>query len=360
MQHLQRNGLKPQDIRIIPAAAGGPKGLILNPLDQFLFGQWFASSTHTLHLVGASIGAWRLATACLKQPQTALQQLADDYIAQSYEIPSGRKAPTADHVSEKFAESLQAFFGGRVHEILSHPRYRLHIVTSRGRYVLHREHKWATPAGYLGAFVTNAVQRRAMGAWLERVIFSDRREALPIKLNDYRTRTVHLNERNFSAALQASCSIPFALRAVHDIPGAPRGAYWDGGITDYHLHWNYASLLASESSDALQNTTSSPLVLYPHFQKQIVPGWLDKSLKWRHGSTAFLDNVIVLAPHADWVKSLPNHKLPDRQDFMHYGADLASRMKVWGEATKRAAQLAEEFAQTIEKQDWSAVKGFVG
>ena len=39
----------------------------------------------------------------------------------------------------------------------------------------------------------------------------------------------------------ASCSIPFWLDAVHDIPGAPRGAYWDGGITDYHLHLDYGS-----------------------------------------------------------------------------------------------------------------------
>jgi hypothetical protein len=31
------------------------------------------------------------------------------------------------------------------------------------------------------------------------------------------------------------------LQAVHDIPGAPPGAYWDGGITDYHLHLDYLS-----------------------------------------------------------------------------------------------------------------------
>ncbi|MBA3623611.1 MAG: hypothetical protein H0W48_03990 [Methylibium sp.] len=29
---------------------------------------------------------------------------------------------------------------------------------------------------------------------------------------------------------------------MHDIPGAPPGAYWDGGITDYHLHWNDPSI----------------------------------------------------------------------------------------------------------------------
>ena len=32
--HLRERGLKPADVRVIPAAAGGPKGLILNPLDR--------------------------------------------------------------------------------------------------------------------------------------------------------------------------------------------------------------------------------------------------------------------------------------------------------------------------------------
>ena len=37
-----------------------------------------------------------------------------------------------------------------------HPRYRLHIVTSRGRRLLGREHPVATPVGYLAAYLTNA------------------------------------------------------------------------------------------------------------------------------------------------------------------------------------------------------------
>ena len=43
----------------------------------------------------------------------------------------------------------------------------------------------------------------------------------------------------FLAAMQASCSIPFVLQAVPRIAGAPSGAYWDGGITDYHMHLHY-------------------------------------------------------------------------------------------------------------------------
>lgn len=31
-QHIEQNGLQPQDIAVVPGAAGGPKGLILGAL----------------------------------------------------------------------------------------------------------------------------------------------------------------------------------------------------------------------------------------------------------------------------------------------------------------------------------------
>jgi hypothetical protein len=343
LRHLRERGLRPEDVRIVPGAAGGPKGLVLHAIDKFLFGEWLAGSSHIVHLPGASIGAWRMATAALRSPAQGFDRLAHDYIHQDYEIEPGRKSPTAEHVSARFAASLDDFFGARIDEVLQHPRYRLHVFTSRGRHVLGREGRLRTPAGYLGAFVANTASRRAMSAWLERVIFSDRRDALPIRLHDYRTRVVHLGAGNFRAAVQASCSIPFVLRAVHDIAGAPRGAYWDGGITDYHLHLDYASM-------------RDGLVLYPHFQRQVVPGWLDKGLKWRHRATPFLDNVIVLAPGREWIKTLPNGKLPDRSDFARYGTDLASRVRDWTRAVAESARLADDWAQWLARQQWDAVK----
>lgn len=366
LAHIRANGLRPHDVGVIPGAAGGPKGLILGALDRFIFGQWLPQSTQPVHLVGASIGAWRMATACLDEPVKASQRLERDYIAQHYELQSGQKRPTADFVSEQFGLSLKSFYGGRVGEVLRHPKYRLHIVTSRGRHMLGREHRWATPLGYLGAFLSNSVQRKAMGAWLERVVFSSPDAKLPFRILDYKTRQVTLSEENFQPALQASCSIPFVLRSVQNIPGAPPGAYWDGGIIDYHLHLDYAPELiaagahihwADGRNDA-QNSTfpekmnnSGHLVLYPHFQKNVVPGWLDKSLKWRHKATPFLDNMVLLAPDADWIRTLPNGKLPDRTDFKHYGNDLAARMKAWSSAASAGLQLADEFQQWLEKPD---------
>ncbi|MBY0411358.1 MAG: phospholipase, partial [Burkholderiaceae bacterium] len=228
-QYLQHHGLQPADVGVIPAAAGGPKGLILGRLDRFIFGDWLAQSSQPVHLVGASIGAWRMATACLEDCAAGFLRLEHDYIHQTFDAPPGKKRPTAAHVSERFAQSLEAFYGGRVDEVLSHPRYRLHIVTSRGRHILGREHAVATPLGYLGAFLTNAVHRKALGAWLERVVFSsgDARgmtrihasagtaqaalAPLPFATTDYRTRQVGLDAGNFMQALQASCSIPFVL-----------------------------------------------------------------------------------------------------------------------------------------------------
>ena len=388
LEFLTNHGLQPGDVNVIPAAAGGPKGLILGPLDRFIFGEWLPRSAQPVDLVGASIGAWRMATACLESSVSAFERLEHDYIHQDYDLPPGSKRPTAAHVSERFGQNLQAFYGGRVDEVLSHPRYRLHIVTSRGRHLLAREHGLATPLGYLGAFLTNTIHRKSMGAWLERVVFSSPGAplagsacaALPFGTADYRTRQVALGAHNFMQALQASCSIPFVLQAVHDIPGAPRGAYWDGGITDYHLHLDYgrqqvqhdknaSNLIAVRQEETWTSSQNHPkiaaqasagvspgIVLYPHFQHRVVPGWLDKGLKWRHKATAALDRMVVLSPSPEWVQTLPNAKLPDRQDFTHYGTDSRARARAWLGATQASQQLADEWRAWLERPDMAVVR----
>jgi hypothetical protein len=362
-RHIEQHGLQARDIGIVPAAAGGPKGLILGALDRFIFGDWLARSAHEVHLVGASIGAWRMATACLGDPVQAFQRLEHDYVHQHYEVQPGQRRPTADFVSERFAQSLRDFFGGREREVLMHSRYRLHILASRGRGLLQREHPWRTPLGYLGAWLTNAVSRQAMGLWLERAVFSagqpgsssQRPADLPFGVHDYRTRQWLLTEANFHAVLQASCAIPFVLRSVPSIAGAPRGAYWDGGITDYHLHLHYLQAAAADGPIGAAPQKFANLVLYPHFQRQVIPGWLDKGLPWRHRASASLDSTVLLAPDPDWVRTLPNGKLPDRSDFTHYGNDLRGRVQAWEAAIAASRQLADEFQSWLEHPDSAAV-----
>jgi hypothetical protein len=273
--------------------------------------------------------------------------MAEAYVTQEYDVLPGDKRPRPEGVSRRFGEILAEIFEGREAEVLAHPRLRLHVVTSRGQSkglgLLAREGRLRTPLGYLGAFAANAVSRPLLGRFLERVVFSDPRDRLPLKLNDFTTREVHLSRTNLRGALLASCSIPFWLQAQHDLPGAPRGAYWDGGITDYHLHLDYRALQAS----------GAPLVLYPHFQRQVVPGWLDKALKHRHRSTAFLDNVVLLCPSPAWIARLPGAKLPDRNDFIKL--DTAERRGRWRVAVQESQRLSDEFAALTERSSIQAL-----
>ncbi|QTD47146.1 phospholipase [Ottowia testudinis] len=364
--HIEHHGLSPGHVGVIPAAAGGPKGLILGPLDRFIFGQWLPQSAQTVHLVGASIGAWRMATACMHDPAAHFQALETGYIHGDMTAPPGRKLPLPEQVSATFARNLREMFDGHVPAILRHPRYRLHVVTSRGRHVLGREGRLRTAAGYLGAALTNAASRRAMGSWIERVVFSGPAgeggapAPLPFDTRDYRTRQVLLTPGNFYPALQASGSIPFVLQAVHDIPGAPRGAYWDGGITDYHLHliYNAISSIAAgactSSAGGQKDQQSGPIVLYPHFQQAVVPGWLDKPWKRRHGATPALDHMLLLAPNPEWVRTLPGGKLPDRNDFQRLAHP--ERVQAWTSAVQAARQLADEFAAWLAQPEPARVQ----
>ena len=346
LAHLRRHGLAPAHVRAIAAAAGGPKGLILNGLDRHLFGHWLWGDGPTLHLAGASIGAWRMAAACLPdggspaRAQAAMAEMAERYIDARYDPPPGETL-RAHHVSARYAGLLRDQLGGHEAALLAHPRRRLHVVTSRGRLLLHRERRFWTAAGFGAAFLSNLAHRRGLGLWLERVLFSDRREPLPIDLTDLPTRRVDLTVDNLLGSVLASGSIPFWLDAVHDLPGAPRGAYWDGGITDYHLHWPWSHWPAPDDRQA-----SGPLVLVPHVQASLVPGWLDKALRARHRPTPWLDNVLLLSPTPAWIATLPNGKLPDRTDFQ--GLSVAQRQRDWRIAVQRSQQLADEF------DDWLA------
>ena len=124
LAHLRDRGLRPSDVRVIPAAAGGPKGLVLNGLDRFLFGHWLSGSSHIVHLLGASIGAWRMACALKPDPKAALAELAQLYIHQKFNVPEGAW-PDAAEVSRVFTELLGAQFGGQEAALLAHCQTKL-------------------------------------------------------------------------------------------------------------------------------------------------------------------------------------------------------------------------------------------
>ncbi|HAV35647.1 MAG TPA: lysophospholipase, partial [Massilia sp.] len=84
LARIRAHGLRAQDIAVIPAAAGGPKGLIFQSLDQYVFGEWLPKSPRERTLIGSSIGAWRMAAACQRDPVRAFERLGTLYAGQRY------------------------------------------------------------------------------------------------------------------------------------------------------------------------------------------------------------------------------------------------------------------------------------
>jgi hypothetical protein len=338
-RRLGEEGLRPEQIVAVAAAAGGPKGLMLGPIDRYVFGEFLLRASQPVDLIGASIGCWRLAAACCRDPAAKLRAFSEAYIGQHYRIPPGRRRPDPSEVSASFARGLEHFFGPFLPQLVQHPRYRLHVLTSLGVGLL----GFAAQAGsrtlaaaFAAAWVANAIARSALAGFLRRVVFlpsAQRAAQSPaqhpgIDWRDYPHHQVELSVTNVLPAMQASCSIPMVLDPVHNIPGAPAGPHWDGGLTDYHLHLDYRELRPG-------------LVLYPHFHPMLIPGWLDKAWASRHRASPKLDNVVVLAPAEGWIAQLPDGRFPDRGDFERFAHDPRTRMQRWRQVLSHSQALAD-------------------
>jgi hypothetical protein len=350
LAHLHEHGLRASDIAIVPAAAGGPKGLVLQKLDQWLFGSWLPSAPRERTLIGTSIGAWRMAAACQPDPVAAFERLGELYCAQCYP-----PQPSAQFVSACCADLLAGVLAGHEREITSHPHYRLHILVSRGRKLLKAPRRnLAVSAGFGLAVLGNLVSRTQLAQHLARVVIGDQRDPvfwLKAKFDAFDTQFAPLAPDNLASALLASGTLPFTMEPVRDIPHAPSGVYWDGGLIDYHLALPYSRVAGNPEGG---------LVLYPHFGDQIVPGWLDKPLPWRRAGFGrnrdWLDNVILVSPSRAFLQTLSRGKLPDRKDFRYYGENHDFRILNWKLAIGEGERLRDALAAFVENPDPNQVE----
>jgi hypothetical protein len=333
--HVRSRGLKPADIVCIPAAAGGPKGLALIPLDQRLFGGWLRDATHVRHveLIGASIGAWRMFAAAQLDPVASLSRLAEGYVEQRYP-----RNPSPRCVSDECRKLARAVLGGDPMPPLR-ANVGVNLITTRARGVLDRN---GSRAAFARAALANTRSRRALAPHMGRVIFDAGDARFPREgFDPFGLERVRLVPENCEDALLASGSIPLVCEPVRDPAGAPRGDYWDGGLIDYHLLLPYRDL--------------DGIVLYPHFVPYVTPGWLDKFLPWRKQSRGhpWLENMLLIAPSREFLARLPDRKLPDRNDFHRYGLDHAARMSSWRRAIAECERFADDVMEWLERPDAS-------
>ena len=318
---------------MVLGASGGPKWFILAALDRVLFGEFFSRRTAPLHLVGSSIGSWRHACAAQADPVAAIDRMEDAYLHQSY----SRERPSVDEisaVSHRILEHALGVDGGRA--VVTHPIYRTHIVTARGRGLTNRAKGPALVAGLGISALANAVHRQCLQPAFQRVVFSSH-EPLPDAelLAGFGATSIALRPESVAPALRASGAIPFVLNAERDIPDAPAGHYWDGGIIDYHFH--------------LPRQLSTGLVLYPHFTDTLTPGWFDKFLPWRRGRRPDTDNLVLMSPSPEFLASLPFGKIPDRDDFRRLPPE--ERVRYWRHCLDAGQALADDFKRWLDGAD---------
>ena len=351
---IGRDGLKPADITCIPAAAGGPKGLALIPLDQWLFGEWFAHpensvAQHHPTLIGASIGSWRMAAAAQTNPVAALAELSRTYIED--QVYEGNPSPA--EVVRLIRLLAKSTFGAGGGGWSQRPGVPLRVITTRAAGVLHND---ASRGAFAKASFDNLLGRRRLARHMRRVVFTSG-PASPVDamldggmddsgmgFDAFGVERVQLTGVNAEDVLLASGSIPLICEPVNLLSGAQPGWYWDGGLIDYHLFYPYAKL--------------DGLVLYPHFIDAIVPGWLDKFIPWRRQGVKgrgsdWLANMILISPSREFLSTLPNGKLPDRNDFYRYGADHTRRVAAWKRAVAECRRFADETADWLSKPDLS-------
>ncbi|WP_020653649.1 patatin-like phospholipase family protein [Massilia niastensis] len=351
LAQIGAQGLRARDVAIVPAAAGGPKGLIFQALDQWVFGEWLPGAPRERTLIGSSIGAWRMAAACQRDPAKAFARLGELYAGQRY---TSRK-PTQQEIDEVVQGLLAEFVRGREDDIVGHPHHRLHLLTVRGlRSLAAPAHRHAELRGFAAAALHNMGARAWLGRLMERVVIGDRRAAAPWLRERFDAFTTHfsaLTRENLASGLLASGTLPLIMKPVTGIAEAPAGSYWDGGLIDYHLALPYARAAGEQRGD---------LVLYPHFTQHIVPGWLDKGFPWRRtargANRGWLDNVLIVAPSDAFLRTLPRAKLPDRSDFKFFGLDHDERIRNWQRAIGEGQRLRDELAAFVERPDLARIQ----
>ena len=324
---LAESPLTAERIGALAGAAGGPKWLAIAAFYRALFTDWFAARDTPLPIVGSSIGAWAGAAACHpSDPGGALDTLIEAYIGQRYSMK-----PDAAEITATLAGILEAVLTPEVRTgVLTHPRYRLHAMTVRSRWSTATDRRVLLAAGSVAAGIANAASRRWLGAFFERVVFARDGDAMVYAKDGIASRTVALTEHNLRDAIFASGNVPLIMQAVKNPAGAPAGLYRDGGITDYHID---QPLLAGDES--------APIVLMPHFDTKLVPGWLDKRLGWRAPRHA--DNVLLVGPGPAMKQRLVDGVVPERRDFYRYAGDDPARERVWRQAVDAGRFMRDAF-----------------
>ncbi|KGJ88767.1 hypothetical protein [Thalassotalea sp. ND16A] len=347
LAQIKEQGISQEQIKMMVGASGGPKWFVLAGLDRYFCGEFFKSRTSTLYTLGSSAGAWRFACYAQQNPLAAINRLIHAYSHLSYPLNADKDQVT--RASEQMLADVLASRGAV--EIATNPLIKSNIIVAKSTGLTRYEHKALQIPGLIASAAGNRLQRKKLGNYYQRVIFTSDNSYIPFDYDDgIRSKVVSLTKHNTEQALQATGSIPLIINGVRDIKGAGKGMYRDGGIIDYHFDQRFLpGSNASQAQQEIKDDQQGGLVLYPHFYNEFKPGWFDKYIKHRFANKQHFDNTVVLAPTAEFVNKLPFGKIPDRKDFTQLTE--AERIKYWQSVIDESERLAEEFDQLIGNEN---------
>jgi hypothetical protein len=331
---IREEGLAPHRIRVFAGPAGGPKWFVSVGFDRGLMTSHFLErGGRRVLLAGSSAGAWRCLALMTKDPLAAYERLRIAYSRNSFTA-----ADTPATIGAKLHDNVKAFLGAEdIPFLLNHPTYDVAIHTVRSRGLAAARTPSVQGAALVMAAALNAVTSHAMDLVFERVVFFAGPHEPSFVQNAFNGRAVRLTADNLDMAALATGSLPYIVAGVRDIPAAPRGVYRDGGVLDYQLNQDYCP-------------GTDGLTLFFHYQERIVPGWFDKPLSWRKPSARALERVLQVYPAEDFMKLLPDCRLPDREDFTTFAHDPAERIRRWDKVSELSSIVWEEFIDAVESK----------
>ncbi|MBW2558541.1 MAG: hypothetical protein JRD69_06900 [Deltaproteobacteria bacterium] len=329
---IQAGGFDFDRVTTYVGAATGPRWLVASGFDLSLLENGVLGNNRPVALAGASASAMRFAAWVHPEPEKSYRGLIDAYISMNF---------TRKDKPEEILQSLRDLIDSYIDDdaiqfALTSKKYRLAIITARARGLASSDVRWLQGLAIGTGFVCNALNRRMIHSFFQRVVFHNSPIPPPFCLdNDFRGQAVALNKVNFKHALLASSAIPLAVAGVRDIYGAPNGTYRDGGLTDYQLNQKYAGEKGS-------------ITLMFNHQERIIPAWLDKRLKSRRPQERYLEDLLMVCPSDEFIRKLPYNRVPDRRDFKMYADNHSKRMRSWRQVVETSKHLGEEFLELVE------------
>ncbi|MCP3899966.1 MAG: alpha/beta hydrolase, partial [Desulfobacteraceae bacterium] len=213
LKTIKDEGLDLNRVKVLAGASGSAKFLVLTGIDKVLM-EMFKNRKDPLYLLGTSIGAFRMAAFCQKDPLTAIDILEREYIAQSYTLK-----PTKQDITLETHRILNAYIDdNQIDAILNNSFMRLSFLSNKCRHLLKKENQLLQWLGIGMAFGVNLFSRNNLKYFFERALFSGPGSKPPFStMNQFPINSYDLTPSNFKQALISSGSIPIVMEGISDI-----------------------------------------------------------------------------------------------------------------------------------------------